>query len=148
MHFVFILRIPCDIVMYQWVNKWAWLPLTADYRTSQHQICQYRNLFSPLWSQVRWRNGQITVVTYLKTLRWRHNERGGVSNHRRLDCWLNLLRRGWKKTSKLCVTGHFEGNPTSPVDSPHKRASIAENVSIRLGRHDICLKDSSDQQIR
>ena len=40
------------------------------------------------------------------TLKWRHNERDGVSNQRRLD-WLHirLFRRRSKKTSKLRVTG-------------------------------------------
>ena len=39
-------------------------------------------------------------------LYWRHNERDGVSNHRRLDCLLNpLFRRRSMKTSGGC-----EGN--------------------------------------
>ena len=50
-------------------------------------------------------------------LHWRHNDHGGVSNHRpRGGCLLNrLFRRRWKKTSKLRVTGLCVGN------SPHKR---------------------------
>ena len=49
-------------------------------------------------------------------LQWRHNERDGVSNHRRFDCLLiRLFKRRSKKTwSKLRVTGICEGN------SPHK----------------------------
>ena len=44
-------------------------------------------------------------------LQWNHNERGGVSNHRRLDCLLKrLFRRRSKKISKLHVTGLCEGN--------------------------------------
>ena len=40
------------------------------------------------------------------TSQLRHNERDGVSNHRRLDCWLNrLFSRTSKNTSKLRVTG-------------------------------------------
>ena len=47
-------------------------------------------------------------------LQWRHNERDGVSHHRRHVCLLNrLLRRKSKKTSKLRVTGLCQGN--SPV---------------------------------
>ena len=39
-------------------------------------------------------------------LHWRHNDRDGVSNHRRLDCLLNhLFKRRSKKASKLRVTG-------------------------------------------
>ena len=41
---------------------------------------------------------------------WRHYERDGVSNHRRLDNLLNrLFRRRSKKTSKLRVTGLCKG---------------------------------------
>ena len=53
------------------------------------------------------------------TLHWRHNGRGGVSNHHTHDCSLNrLFRLGSKKTSQLRVTGLCAGN--SPVNSPHK----------------------------
>ena len=53
-------------------------------------------------------------------LQWRHNERDGVSNHRCLDCLLNcLFRRKSKKTSKLRVTGLYEGK--SPHKGPVKR---------------------------
>ena len=52
-------------------------------------------------------------------LQWRHYERDGVSNHRRLDYLLNrLFRHRSKKISKLRVTGLCAGN--SPVTSPHK----------------------------
>ena len=55
-------------------------------------------------------NGLFPVAS----LRWRHNERYGVSNHRRLYCLLNrLFKRRSKKTSKLRVTGLCAGN--SPV---------------------------------
>ena len=54
------------------------------------------------------------------TLHWRHNERDGVSKHRRLDWLLNrLFRRRSKKTSKLRVTGLWEGN-SWPVNSSYK----------------------------
>ena len=50
------------------------------------------------------------------SLQWHHNERDGVSDRRRLDCFLNrLFRRRSKKASKLRVSGLCEGN------SPHKR---------------------------
>ena len=69
------------------------------------------------------------------TLQWRHNERGGVSNHRLLDCLLNrLFRRRWK-TSKLCVNGLCEGNSPVTSEFPSQRASYAENVSIWWRHH-------------
>ena len=64
-------------------------------------------------------------------LEWRHNERVGVSNRRRLDCLLNrLFRRRSKKLSKLRVTGLCEGNSPGTGEFPAQRASNAENVSI------------------
>ena len=49
------------------------------------------------------------------TLQWRHNDGDGVSNHQRLYCLLNpSFRRSSKKTSKLRITGCFEGH-RSPV---------------------------------
>ena len=48
----------------------------------------------------------------LHSLQWRHNERHDVTNHGCLDCLLSrLFRRRSKKTSKLLVTGLYEGNP-------------------------------------
>ena len=47
-----------------------------------------------------------------KLLQWHHNERDGVSNHRRLDCLFSrLFRRRSKKTSKFRIPGLWKGNP-------------------------------------
>ena len=55
------------------------------------------------------------------TLQWRHNERDGVSNHRRYDSLLNrLFRHRSKKTPKLRITGLCEGNSPVTDDFPHK----------------------------
>ena len=71
------------------------------------------------------------------TWHWLHNERDGVSNHRRLDCLLNRsFRRRSKKTSKLRFTGHCEGNSPVTGEFPAQRASNAENVSI-WWRHNV-----------
>ena len=64
--------------------------------------------------------------------RWRHSERDGVSNQRRLGCVLNHLFGFWsKKTSKLRVTGVCEGY--SPGTA--QRISNVENVSIWWRHH-------------
>ena len=56
-----------------------------------------------------------------ESLRWRHNDHAGVSNHQPYGCFLNrLFGRRWKKTSKLRVTGLCVGNSPGPVNSPHK----------------------------
>ena len=57
------------------------------------------------------------------SLEWRHNERYGVSNHWRLDCFLSrLFRRRLKKTSKFRVTGLCGANSPVmwPVSSSHE----------------------------
>ena len=73
----------------------------------------------------------------LYTLRWRHNERDGVSNHQHHDCLLNhLFRRRSKKTSKVRVTGFCERNSPVSGEFPAQRASNTENVSIWSRHHD------------
>ena len=70
------------------------------------------------------------------TLRWRHNELDGVSEHQPHDCLLNLLfRRRSKKTSKLRVTGLCAGKSPWTGEFSAQKASNAENVSI-WWRHD------------
>ena len=55
------------------------------------------------------------------SLRWRHNEWDGFSNHQPHHCLLNRLSgRRSKKTSKPHVTGLCAGNSPGPVNSPHK----------------------------
>ena len=64
-------------------------------------------------------------------LRWRHNEHGDVSNHRRLDCLFNRLsRRKSKKIWKLRVSGLCERNLPMNGGFPWQSASSAETVSI------------------
>ena len=63
----------------------------------------------------------------IKTLQWRRNE----SNHQPHDCLLKrLFRRRSKKTSKLRVTGHCEGNSPVIGEFPSQKASNAAKVSI------------------
>ena len=61
-----------------------------------------------------------------QNIKWRHNERDGVSNHQPHDCLLNrLFRRRSKKTSKLRVTGLCAGNSPVTCEFPAQRASNA-----------------------
>ena len=74
----------------------------------------------------------------LSSLRWRHNDHAGVSNHQPHGCLLNrLFRRKSKKTSKLRVTGLCVGNSPGTGEFPAQMASYAENVSIWWRHHDI-----------
>ena len=72
---------------------------------------------------------QLNWPTSPKSLQWRHNERNGVSNHRRLDCLLNrLFRSRSKKASKLRITGLCTGKMASNHGN-------AEYVSIWWRHH-------------
>ena len=74
---------------------------------------------------------------YIVMLQWRHNERDGISNHRRLHCLLNCwFRRRKKKTSKLRVTCLCVGNSPVTGEFPTQKASNAENVFISWRHHD------------
>ena len=75
----------------------------------------------------------------LLPLHWRHDERGGVSNHQPRDCLLKrLFRRRPKKTSKLRVTGLCMGNSPVTGEFPVQKASNAGNVSIWWRHHAQC----------
>ena len=78
----------------------------------------------------RWDDEKKNLEKHFHTaLRWRHNERNGVSNHQPHDCLLNrLFRRRSKKTSKLRLTGLCEGNSPVTHEFPRQRASNAKNV--------------------
>ena len=67
------------------------------------------------------------------TLQWHHSGHDGISNQWLRDCLLNHLIR---RTSKLHVTGHCEGNPPVTGGFPTKRASKVENVSIWWWHHE------------
>ena len=74
------------------------------------------------------------------SLRWRHNDHAGVSNHQPHGCLLNrLFMRKSKKTSKLRVTGLCVGNSPGTGEFPAQMASYAENVSIWWRHHVIAL---------
>ena len=73
----------------------------------------------------------------VNTLKWRHNDRHGISNHQPHDYLLNRLsRRWWKKTSKIHVTGLCEGNSPVTGEFPAQKASNAEIVSIWWRHHE------------
>ena len=85
--------------------------------------------------------GQLGVLEKIhiwKLLQWRHNERDGVSNHRRFEGLFNrLFTHKSKKTWKLRVTGFREGNSPVTGEFPSQRASNTENGSIWWRHHDI-----------
>ena len=65
-----------------------------------------------------------------------HNQRHGITNHRRLNCLSNrMFRRRSNKTSKLRVTGLCEGNSPLTDEFPAQISCNAENVSISWRYH-------------
>ena len=65
-------------------------------------------------------------------LQWRHNERHGVSNHRRLE---SLLHRLFRRKSKKTPTPFEWGNHRWTVNFPSERTSNTENVSSWWRHH-------------
>ena len=92
------------------------------------------------WFSLPWQDAALTILFLLRewlnlslynTLQWRHNERDGVSNHRRIDCLPDCLFRWRSKIpSKLSVTSLCKGNSPVTGEFPAQRASNAEKVSI------------------
>ena len=117
-----------DIVSQQWlINLRIW-----SFNWSNENMCFKGNVYKPVLSKCL----DLRMRELFVALQWRHNERDGVSNHRRQVCFLNrLLRRRSKKTSKLRVTGLCEGNSQVTGEFPTQRASNADNVSIWWSHH-------------
>ena len=86
--------------------------------------------------------GTSILMHFSWSLRWRHNDHAGVSNHQPRGCLLNrLFRRKSKKTSKLRVTGLCAGNSPGTGEFPAQMASYAENVSIWWRHHDTVINN-------
>ena len=113
-----------------------------------HWLCAYLE-WSLHQSNVRVLRGFAVLLAelpyfLLRTLRWRHNDHGGVSNHQPHGCLLNcFFRRRSKKTSKLRVTGLCAGNSSGPVNSPHKGPVTRKMVPF----DDVIMKNVNWKQI-
>ena len=118
-------------------NRW-WLIMTMTFRTAEKLKSNHTNVLS--------RNSGITIITSFScqqgplftpsALQWRHNERDGVSIHRRLHCLLNCwFRRRSIKTSRLHITGLCAGNSPLTVGFPAQKTSNTENVSSGWRHH-------------
>ena len=111
---------------YHYHYYWAWTfergianPHLPFPHRSHHNRVNVIRLFQFWLNQLSY---PLRPKQHERTLEWRHNERDGVSNHRRLDCLLNrLFRRRSNTPSKLRVTDLWEGNPSVTASgSPHK----------------------------
>ena len=98
------------------------------WKRPQCLICTASQHFLLHWSHLLHSSG---------TPQWRHDERDGISNHRRLHCLLKCwFRRRPKEISKLCVTGLCVGSSPVTDEFPAQRDSNAENVSIWWRHHE------------
>ena len=73
----------------------------------------------------------------ISTFGGRHNGRDGASNHQPRDCLLNRLSDADQRKHQSSASLAFVwGIHRSPVNSPHKKASNAENVSVWWRYHE------------
>ena len=121
-------------------NSYARSHGTTSYEVvlNRHHRCHVHETITDTWQRdeyilTDWLLGCVAAILAITV---RHNERDGVSNHRRLDCLFNhLFRRRSKKISKPRVPGLCEGNPPVTGGFPSQRASNAENVFIWWRHH-------------
>ena len=79
------------------------------------------------WGQLDSEDGEkhISVggskTSFKFSLQWGHDERDGVSNHRRFGCLFNRLFRRKSKKTKLRATGLCEGNLPVTGEFPSQR---------------------------
>ena len=109
------------------LTKWKWQEITSP----KNSWINYSSVLieTPIMNS--------PYHTTQSSLRWRHNDHAGVSNHQPCDCLLNrLFRRRSKEASKLRVTGLCVGNSPGTGEFPAQMASSAENISIWWRHHD------------
>ena len=123
-----------------WPLTWHWEPIRRQWKVSLQPGKLVFALKMPMtkfmanscrWVHVEYKARTVTKLSSPETLRWRHNERDGVSNHQPHDCLLNGLFVQIKENIKQAprhwpLCGEFTGN------SPHKRG----NVSIWWRHHE------------
>ena len=111
--------------------------------SSQTHICVTR----PRW--VKWRKSCYPCKGTNAQLQWRHNELNGVSNHQPRDClFCRSFRCRSKNTSKLRVTGLFEGNSPVTGEFHTRMASNAENVSVWWRHHGVFICHNKSRKSR
>ena len=121
-------------MMYTWrKRKWKFYTMPVQFADGSFDS----NVFLNIADTFGFKFGcLISIPASKQSLQWRNNECDGVSNHRRIDCYLSrLFKSRSKKTSKLRVTGLCDGNSPVAGKFPAQRASNAEKVSIWWYHH-------------
>ena len=108
------LRLSCFKISY-FCSKHFTRNSTLNLPTAWLPVSQFNN---------RTRDCDLIQMRVVWWLHWRHYECVDVSNRQRLDCLRSrLFRRRSKKTSKLSVTGLYDGNTPVTGGFPSQRAS-------------------------
>ena len=146
--------------IWAWTNGWGNNPDAGDLRRHRAHydatIMIEANIATLSWKPFTQLtsslvNNPLCDPTYLfdfgLPLLWRHNERDGVSNHRRLDCLFNcFFRHRSQKTSKLRVLGRCEENSPVTGEFYAQKASNAEMVSIGWRHYGYRLVEKKDDR--
>ena len=80
-------------------------------------------------------NTRVEVTQFVKKIQGRHNERDGVSNHRRLHCLLNRLFGEDQRKHQISASLAFFAGIQRWLVTPLTKVSNAENVSIWWHHH-------------
>ena len=115
------------LYMYVCIRSWAGVTKASFINFSISKIFDLANVplrffESQAESQAELRRHLSNInVIFNSSLHSHHNDCGGVSNHRRLDCLLNrLFRRRSENHQSSASLAFVWGIPRSPVNSPHK----------------------------
>ena len=79
------------------------------------------------------------------SLQWRHNERDGVSNHRRIDCLLNCFFRQNKEKSELRDTGLCEVIPPVSIWWRHHDMPLSDPLVLEI--HDVAVSSHGNPRV-
>ena len=133
-----------------WLRFYAGIKVKPCWRKAPLKYVHYWWFLSIIWQCVTLNEllyYHPLTTSHAAPLRWRHNERYGVTNHQPHDCLLNrLFRRRSKKTTKLRGTGLCEWNSPVTGEFPAQKASNAENVFIWWRHHNNVLTHLICQQ--
>ena len=115
-------------ILYQYILLGEYLKLICQ------MVGDERKMRMVATAPCRKRHGHMGHTVNITMTSYEHD---GVSNHQPHDCLLNrLFIHRSKETSKLCVTGLWEGNSPVTGEFPAQKDSNAKNVSIWWRHHE------------
>ena len=115
-------------------KAWRWLGVNTLTKTAYDWwLCSWRTHVSKLLNLIQHIDGLMQETS----LQWRHNVRGGVSNHQPHDCIYSTVYSGadQRKHQSSASLAFVWVNSPMTGEFPAQRASNAENVSIWWRHH-------------